>query len=108
MRYHTHNDQLAQYHGSKARFDVGREGYSIWPEQLGVQMKPESVRDEPGIFNAATRQHIRNFLECVRSRKEPTAPVEEGLRTAIALIMMVDSLRKGRRVVWNEQTRKLA
>ena len=25
MRYHTYNDQIKQFHGNKARFDVGRE-----------------------------------------------------------------------------------
>lgn len=107
MRYHTHNDQLAQYHGSKARMDVAREGYSIWPEQPTLTMKPEVVRDEPGAFNAATRQHIRNFLECIKTRQEPNAPVEPGFGTAVALSMALESLRHGRRVRWNAATRKM-
>ena len=107
MRYHTHNDQIAQYHGSKARMDVGREAYSIWPEQPTVQMKPETSRDEPGAFNAATRAHIRNFLDCIGTRQEPNAPVEAGLSTAVALTMMLESLRRGRRVRWNGGTRNI-
>jgi predicted dehydrogenase len=108
MRYHTHNDQLAQYHGSKARFDVGRESYTVWPEQgAALQLKPDVTRDEPGAFNRATREHIRNFLECVRSRKEPNAPVEEGAKTAVALIMALEALRKGRRVKWDAANRKI-
>jgi predicted dehydrogenase len=107
MRYHTHNDQLAQYHGSKARMDVGREAYSIWPEQLSITMKPEVFRDEPGAFNAATRQHIRNFLECIRTRQEPNAPVEPGFHTAVALSMTLESLRNGRRVRWNAASKRM-
>jgi predicted dehydrogenase len=107
MRYHTHNDQLAQYHGSKARMDVGREAYSVWPEQLSITMKPDVFRDEPGAFNSATRQHIRNFLECIRTRQEPNAPVEPGFHTAVALSMALESLRKGRRVRWNAAAKRM-
>ncbi len=107
MKYHTHNDQLLQLHGSKARLDVPREGYTLWPEQRTLKMNPESTRDEPGSFEAATRAHIRNFLECVQTRNEPNAPVEEGLKTAIALGMTVKSLRSGRRVRWNPSTRSI-
>ncbi len=107
MRYHTHNDQLAQYHGSKARLDMGRESYSLWPEQTTREMKPEAVRDEPGAFDRATREHIGNFLECVRTRKEPNAPVEDGAKTSVALAMTLESLRRGRRVRWNPSQRSM-
>jgi len=106
MRYHTHNDQLAQYHGSKARLDVGREWYTLWPEQPVLQMKADVAKDEPGAFDRATREHIRNFLECVRSRKDPNAPVEDGMRTSVALAMTLESLRKGRRVRWDAAGRR--
>lgn len=106
MKYHTHNDQLAQYHGSKARLDVGRESYTLWPEQPAMVMKPETGKDEPRAFDAGTRAHIRNFLECIRTRQEPNAPVEEGFKTALALCMTLESLRKGRRVRWNAAARR--
>jgi predicted dehydrogenase len=105
MRYHTHNDQLTQFHGTKARLDVPREGYTLWPEQRTLQMKAEVVRDEPGSFVAATRAHIRNFLECIRTRDEPNAPVEGGLKTVIALGMTMAALRSARRTRWNASTR---
>ena len=107
MRYHTHNDQLMQFHGTKARLDVPREGYTLWPEQRTLQMKPEVVRDEPGSFVAATRAHIRNFLECIRTRNEPNAPVEGGLKTVIALGMTMAALRSARRVRWNASKRSV-
>jgi hypothetical protein len=43
----------------------------------------------------------------VRSRKEPNAPVEEGAKTAVALVMTLQSLRSGRRVRW-DAARKVA
>ena len=108
MRYHFHNDQITQFHGSKARFDVFREGWALYPEDAkALAMKPSRSDDQPGSFNPATRAHIRNFLDCVRSRQEPNAPVEKGLATAIVLAMAMASLRQGRRVRWNASRRMM-
>ena len=101
MSYNTTNDQLQQFHGTKARFDVGRESYSLWLQSMAVDMKPSVNRREPGSFNRAAPAHVRNFLECIRSRKDPNAPVEAGQATNIVLCMAMQSLREGRRLKWN-------
>lgn len=107
MRYAPVNDQLAQFHGSKARFDLGREGYSLIREDpKALELKPTLEKRLPGSFGPATRAHIRNFLECVKTRQEPNAPVEAGQATNIALCMAMESLRKGRRVRFNPGTRE--
>jgi hypothetical protein len=33
-----------------------------------------------GSFNSAAEMHVRNFLDCVRARKKPNAPVEKVFR----------------------------
>ena len=53
MRYNSFNDQMVQYHGSKARFDVGRESYTLWPQSLDVEMKPSIDKRRPGSFEPA-------------------------------------------------------
>jgi len=98
---------LKQFHGNKARFDVGRESYALFPESTGVEMKPSVESRKPGSFNSAAPQHIRNFMECIRSRKDPNAPVEAGQATNIVLCMTMDSLRAGRRLKWNSQARRV-
>ena len=108
MRYHTFNDQLKQFHGSKARFDVGRESFAIYPQNPGaLELKPVQETKRPGTFVPATRAHIRNFLECVRSRKDPNATVEMGNYTNVVLCMAMESLRVGRRVRFNRQTHRM-
>jgi predicted dehydrogenase len=101
MRYHTFNDQIQQYHGDKARLDLGRESYALWPEQQTRDIKPSAEQKAPGAFNFATLAHIRNFMECIASRKDPNAPVEAGQATNILLCMAMDSLRSGKRLRWN-------
>jgi len=107
MRYNAANDQMKQFHGDKARFDVGREGYALYPESNALDMKPSQEIRKPGSFRLAAPQHIRNFLDCVRSRKDPTAPVEAGQATNIVLCMAMDSLRSGKRLRWNSTARRV-
>jgi len=106
MRYNTFNDQIKQFHGDKARFDVGREWYALYPESNAIDMKPSLERKSPGSFNQATLSHIRNFMDCIQSRKDPNAPVEAAQTTNIVLCMAMESLRTGRRLRWNAETRK--
>ncbi|MFN8941638.1 MAG: Gfo/Idh/MocA family protein [Acidobacteriota bacterium] len=106
MKYHPSQDQLEQFHGNKARFDINRDGWWLYPETTTPELKPSRQTVVPGNFSRATRDHIRNFLECIRSRKDPNATVENGLATAIALVMTIESLRTGKRVVFNEQSRR--
>jgi predicted dehydrogenase len=106
MRYHVFNDQMVQYHGNKARMDVGREAYAVYPESSQMEMRPSVEVKRPGSFVPATRAHIRNFLECTVSRQEPNAPVEAGNYTNVALCMGMESLRTGRRLRWDASARR--
>lgn len=99
MRYNSFLDQLSQFHGSQARLDVGREHFALYPEDpKAIELKASLEQRKPGSFGSAARAHIRNFLECIRSRQEPTAPVAEAQKTNIALCMAMESLRTGRKV----------
>jgi predicted dehydrogenase len=107
MRYNSFNDQLMQYHGNKARLDVGRESYTLYPESNAIDMKASIDKKQPGSFSSAAPMHIRNFMECIRTRKDPNAPVEAGQATNILLCITMDSLRAGRRLKWNSQKRQV-
>jgi predicted dehydrogenase len=45
--------------------------------------------------------HVRNWVECVRSRKQPNAPVEAGYQHAIACVMANAAVRTGQRVTFD-------
>lgn len=108
MRYSGFNDQMKQFHGDKARFDVARESYALYREDpKATELKADPYVARPRSFDSATRQHIRNFLDAVKSRQDPSAPVEAGQHTNVALCMAMESLRSGRRVRWNETARRM-
>jgi predicted dehydrogenase len=106
MHYNMFNDQLQQFHGSRSRFDLGRESYALFPESSAIDMNPSREKRAPGTFEAAGWAHIRNFLDCVRSRKEPNATIEMGQSTNIVLGMTIEAMRTGRRVRWNPAERR--
>ncbi len=51
----------------------------------------------------ATTAHVRNFLDCVKSREEPVAPVEIGHRSASVCHLGNVAIRLGRNVKWDPQ-----
>ena len=54
-----------------------------------------------------TSAHMRNWMECVRSRKETNAPVEAGYYHSIANIMTNASARTGQRATFDEATQEV-
>lgn len=54
-----------------------------------------------------TVSHMRNWLECLRSRKTTHAPVEAGYQHSIATIMANAAARTGERVTFDETTQEV-
>ena len=54
-----------------------------------------------------TEAHMRNWMECVRSRKQPNAPIEAGYHHAIAVIMTNAAYRTGEKVTFDEGTQQV-
>jgi len=103
MHYPNRLDQLNQFDGDEARMDVGREFLSVYK-----QAEPETPAiTDSGNFEMATDAHIRNFLECVRTRQQPNATIEKGFQAALVIQMANLSLETRRRIRWNSQTLKV-
>ena len=54
-----------------------------------------------------TSAHVRNWMECIRSRKQPNAPVEAGYQHSIATIMTNAACRTGSKVTFDEKTQEV-
>lgn len=57
--------------------------------------------------DSLTSAHMRNWMECVRSRKETNAPVEAGYSHAIACMMTNAAARTGTKVTFDEKTQEI-
>lgn len=54
-----------------------------------------------------TSNHIRNWMECIRSRKQPNAPVEAGYAHSIANIMTNAAVHTGFKATFDEATQEV-
>ncbi len=57
--------------------------------------------------DALTFNHIKNWMECVRSRKTPHGPIEAGYQHSIATIMSNAAYRTGLKVTFDEKTQEV-
>ena len=105
MRYTRRNDQMNHLDGDKARMDVGREELKVYRE--GAETTPTIAKASAKGFDWATNLHVENFLECVRTRKTPNAPIRLGFQAALVVQMANISLKSGRRARWNDVTKKV-
>jgi predicted dehydrogenase len=105
MQYRTRNDQLNQLDGDQARMDIGREELRVYPKGAEEQVAMEK-KSEKG-FGWATDLHVQNFLECVRTRKTPSAPMKLAFQAALVVQMANLSLKNGRRMRWNSAANRV-
>jgi predicted dehydrogenase len=52
--------------------------------------------------------HMKNFLDCMRTREKPHLDVETGFRAQVAISMAVQSYREGRVLYWDEKNLKVS
>jgi hypothetical protein len=105
MKYKSRNDQMNHLDGDTARMDIGREDCKVYME--GAEDAAAIERRSAKGFGWATDLHVQNFLECVRTRRKPTAPMVLGFQAALVVQLANISLRTGRRAKWNAAASKV-
>jgi predicted dehydrogenase len=91
-------------YGSKGMMSLTRNGFIVRPETIAPDGKnPQPSAIEPLDVKGATPNdpHVRNFLDCIKSRQKPNADVEEGNRSAILCHLGNISTRLGRSLKWD-------
>ncbi len=68
------NDWSILFQGDEGTMLISNAGFRIWKEPAPKNPNPVEQMEAP----IPIEPHIQNFLDCVRSRKEPNAPVEVG------------------------------
>lgn len=85
------------------RFE-GTDGW-LWVNRSDLRASKDEIIETPLPDNAVrlevSNDHMGNFFDCVRSRKNPIAPVEAGHRSASVGHLIVIALRSGRKFQWD-------
>jgi len=127
------NRSGVQFFGTKGSLMLGRDGFELVPDKKekpvnivarimgghpvgGPQPEPANVEPqfwtEPLKDTSANRTnqpllHVRNFLDCVKSRKEPVSDLESSHGTVTACHLANISLRTGRKLRWDAQREEI-
>lgn len=98
-----------RFEGSDGWVEYGYQGLQTYPESL--KMATPGTNDthlevsNPNRTVESSRYHIpdhtRNFLDSIKSRREPVAPVEAGHRSATVCHLGNIAMRLKRRLEWN-------
>ena len=84
----------------------GVEGAKPFEENLPAPKETVVTSANTGA-DKLTSAHVRNWMECVRSRKDPNAPVEAGYYHSIALIMSNAAFRTGNKATFDPVRREV-
>jgi hypothetical protein len=104
------------FRGSKATLEISRASLALYEEDRGRGWPSYSHaarrwRPEPKVYVESeyegTSDHLRNWLECIRSRKEPNAGIRVGVAAARAAHIGNAALRSGKKVTWDEKQEKI-
>lgn len=68
------------------------------PDKLTAPI--EMPRNEPV-------HHMQNWFDCIRSRKQPIAPIEAGYAHSVAVILADEALVTGRRLTYDQAKREI-
>lgn len=72
----------------------------LQPSKLAEQPPVETAADTGA--DPATSAHMRNWMECVRSRKAPNADIGAGYNHSVALCMTIAAMQTGRKATFDD------
>jgi len=88
--------------------DGGGGAVSISPNEPHVATIDQSthIKEAFKLTPGPSTSHMRNWMECIRSRQKPNADVEAGYSHSLPVIMAIKALQTGKRVSFDpkEQT----
>ena len=80
---------------------------NLLPEMVLTQASEKVIASANTGGDHLTSSHMKNFMDCVRSRKPTNAPVEAGYSHSIATIMTNAAVRTGAKVTFDEATQEV-
>jgi len=88
-------------HRSQKLVTLGAGKQSMaWTQRL-VSGAVEKTYGPLPFISDSNPSHMRNWLECIRSGKQPNATVDDGFAHSVAVIMAARAQREGKKLYWD-------
>ncbi|MGH7428964.1 MAG: Gfo/Idh/MocA family protein [Candidatus Methylomirabilaceae bacterium] len=98
-----------QFFGTEGTMLLDRGGFTVWPEPDRSGGEPVAAKGPIQSGSSAQHYpHVLNFLECVRSRKQPRSDIETMYYSTLAPLIGVVSQKVGRRLTWDAEHHRFA
>ncbi|HKV26168.1 MAG TPA: Gfo/Idh/MocA family oxidoreductase [Candidatus Acidoferrum sp.] len=91
------DDGGLEFRGTEATLKINRSWFGIFQEGATGRENPV-VRGES--YQDGTIAHMQDFFDCVKSRKEPNAPVETGVSAARSGQVVNLAYHRGGQIAW--------
>ena len=95
------DDGGLDFRGTEATLKLNRSGFSVYHEGVPGKENPVLKADS---FRDGTIDHMQNFFDGIRTRKEPNAPVEVGVAAARAGHIANLAYHRGGQIAWPPKT----
>jgi len=89
--------------GNDATLVIDRSSWDLYPESSGGKYKVPAMPRQTGYDSHEA--HLKNWIECLKTRKDPNCTIEMGRLTAIYTHMGNIALRTNSRLEWNESSK---
>jgi predicted dehydrogenase len=97
----------SRYHGQNGTVErVGEQ--SPWVARgLGGGTRPERLKEDLVLKPINPVHHMKNWLDCLRSRQPPNADLRSGYAHSVVSIMAAQAERTGKRLYWDPQREEI-
>jgi hypothetical protein len=89
------------FEGERGRMKIVRNGFAAFPRELISDSPDESAAEVWRKAGIVARPHLQNWLDCIKTRGEPVAPVEVGHRSATVCHLANIARELGRKLRWD-------
>jgi len=98
-----------EFYGTDGTLVLDEKGVQVHPEKRGVGQKQvdRTPTMEMKGFEEVYAEHVRNFLDCVKSRQRPVSDIEIGHRATSTCHLGNIAYRTKARLVWDVGNQKL-
>jgi predicted dehydrogenase len=76
------------------------------PPQPPLEAKTSIAGPELEMVGTATTLHVKNFLDCLKSREKPVSDVEIGFYATLPCVLAIKAMREGKAYAWDSAAMK--
>jgi len=99
-----------EFHGTEGTMFLDRGGFQVYPEKRQFEKKQveRTAAMQMDSVNDSHVDHVRNFIDCVKSRKRPISDIEIGHRSTSTCLLGNVAYRSMERIVWDVANQRIS